>query len=268
MNNREKLKQQIDSIEFSRYFVDSTVTKMRAEAKRKEEKAMKKKTVVKFALAAACFALALVVGISAFPVNKTPETVNDPASSAAEQTADKTPGFTLLLASAAETEEAPVAVEHKPEIVLPMNGFIVTKDVSGLNEEEQAHEHEVLFRGLQSEIDHDNYSVRGGIVSDIAYYTLINKNYAVKAEKPEFLEDIVICCENGKINTGNGMTHLRNQQTHSSRTAAGIKNPERRFWQNTAKHSNPRIFLLVTVNAVGDMTVVLLRSGSPPLGNL
>lgn len=206
MNNREKLKQQIDSIEFSRYFVDSTVTKMRVEAKRKEEKAMKKKTVVKFALAAACFALALVVGISTFPVNKTPETVNDPGSSAAEQTANKTPGFTLLLASAAETEEAPVAVEHKPEIVLPMNGFIVTKDVSGLSAEEQAREQEALFRSLQSEIDHENFSTRGGIVSDLAYYTLINRNFAVKAEQPEQLKDIVIRCEKGKINTSDCFT--------------------------------------------------------------
>lgn len=219
MNNREKLKQQIDSIEFSRYFVDSTVTKMRAEAKRKEEKAMKKKTVVKFALAAACFALALVVGISAFPVNKTPETVNDPASSAAEQTANKTPGFTLLLASAAETEEAPVAVEHKPEIVLPMNGFIVTKDVSGLSAEEQAREQEALFRSLQSEIDHENFSTRGGIVSDLAYYTLINRNFAVKAEQPEQLKDIVIRCEKGKINTSDCFT-LYNETKDPSVMAA------------------------------------------------
>lgn len=209
MNNREKYTQQVNSIEFSRYFVDSTVTKMRAEAKRKEEKAMKKKTVVKFVLAAACFALALMVGINAFPVNKTPETSNESFPATAEQTVKKAPGFTLLLASAAETEDstdAPIAIEHKPEVVLPMNGFIVTKNVSGLSAEEQSREQEALFRSLQSKIDHENFATRGGIVSDLAYYTVINRNFAVKAEQPELLRDIVIRCEKGKINTSDCFT--------------------------------------------------------------
>lgn len=206
MTNREKYVEQTKDIEFSRYFVVSTVAKLQAEAQRKEEKKMKKKTVVKFALAAACFALALVVGINAFPVNKAPESVNKGFPSTVEQTANKAPGFTLLLASAAETEDTAnvsVAIEHKSDITLPVNGLIVTKDVSGLSAEEQAREQEALFRGLQSKIDHENFATRGGIVSDLAYYTVINRNFAVKAEQPELLKDIVIRCENGKSITGN-----------------------------------------------------------------
>ena len=210
MTNREKYVEQTNGIEFSRYFVVSTVAKLQAEAQRKEEMKMKKKTVVKFAVSAACIALAFIVGINVFPIDKAPETgsvgsaVSDTETAVPEKTA---PHFTLFVASAAETEagidEAPVAIEHKSNITLPVNGLIVMKDVSGLSAEDQASEQEALFRSLQSTIDHDDFSTRGGIVSDLAYYTVINRNFAVKAEQPELLKDIVIRCENGKINMGN-----------------------------------------------------------------